>query len=53
MYISLYKLLTVNWYPVKMVVVMCLVLCSKFAKNRLSVGLLDPLGELTALLQTP
>ena len=36
MYISLFKLLTVNWYPVKMVVVRCLILCSKFAKNRLS-----------------
>jgi len=37
-----------------MVVVRCLILCSNFAKNRLSAGLLpDPLGELTALLQTP
>jgi len=35
--------------PVKMVVVMCLILCSKFAKNRFSAGLCpDPLGELTA-----
>ena len=32
--------------PVKMVAVRCLILCSKFAKNRLSAGLLpDPLGE--------
>ena len=36
-----------------MVVVRCLILCSKFARNRLSVGLCtDLLGELTALLQT-
>ena len=34
----------------KMAVVRCLILCSKFTKNRLSAGLcLDPLGELTAL----
>ena len=33
-----------------MVVVRCLILCSKFAKNCLSAGLRpDPLGELTAL----
>jgi len=33
--------------PVKMVVVRCLILCSKFAENRLSTGLgPDPLGEL-------
>jgi len=31
--------------PVKTVLVMCLILCSKFAKNRLSAELcLDPLG---------
>jgi len=37
-----------------MVVVRCLILWSKFAKNRLSAGLCpDPLGELTALSQTP
>jgi len=40
--------------PVKMVVVRCLILCSKFGKNRLSAGLCqDLLGELTALPQTP
>jgi len=33
-----------------MVVVKCLILCSKFTKNRLSAGLCpDPLGEFTAL----
>jgi len=33
-----------------MVVVRCLILCSKFAKNRFSAGLCpDPLRELTAL----
>ena len=37
-----------------MVVVRCLILWSKFAKNRLWAGLCpDPLGELTALSQTP
>ena len=37
-----------------MIAVMCLILCSKFAKNRLSTGLCpDPLGELTALLRPP
>ena len=37
-----------------MVVVRWLILCSKFAKNRLSAGLRpDPLGELTAVPQTP
>jgi len=36
-----------------MVVVMCLIICSKFAKNRLSAGLRpDQLGELTALPKT-
>jgi len=37
-----------------MVVDRCLILCSKFAKNRLSAELRpDPLGEVTALRQTP
>jgi len=37
-----------------MVVVRCLILCSKFSKNRLSAGLCpDPLGELTALPRPP
>ena len=37
-----------------MAVVRCLILCSKFTKNRLSAGLRPaPLGELTALSKTP
>jgi len=37
-----------------MVVVMCLILCSKYAKNRFSVGLRpDPLGSLQRSLSPP
>jgi len=37
-----------------MVVVRCLILCSKFAKNPLSAGLSpDPLGQLAALPRPP
>jgi len=37
-----------------MVVIRCLILCYKFAKNRLSAWLRpDPLGELTALPRPP